>query len=320
MGRSFRNSSDVDIGIFGVGNVGQHIVKELCLLKLLNESFIGRIYMCGPSVRKLDAIREDLLSYFLMECQRLYIPLCEFLRLEQELIVSEVVSPIAVDIAILSFGTPLKGLVSPSKAAIGNQRGCLLKKHSEILSNVLDTIVGRPSKNPWIVSIVNPIEEICQRIALNRSFDENRVVGCSAELDAIRGLKYFIRERGTMTKSNIERFAYLGCHDEQGEFIGLNAQGTHVTAIGSSHWEDNAKREGSRVLHDKGSPPVFGPAGAVVRFVEALCCNKANPVKMSCSILSTPGREFSSVPIEVANFSIVRADIYIKTEGCTRDT
>lgn len=289
----------IDIIIFGVGQIGQQISKELCELKQSGWIELNKLYLCGRDLKKMDAIREDLLSSLLLSNRRKGIETSEYLLVEDMLVACDLTTAIEADVAVLSFGIPIEAFVSVD-VLHESQRDRLFNEHSAILDSLLPLIKGKNGEYPWLINIVNPVEKICQYIAQKDLFEPKKIIGCSAELDAVRGLKYYLRDGGDLDKF-FQSF-YIGQHDEQGKYLIHNIKsGQNIDLKNTS--TNYANKEGGYILYHKGTAPIFGPSESTVSLITALCRRTSSTV-MSCSIWSAEQCDFYSLPVNVSHFKI----------------
>ena len=288
----------IDIIIFGVGQIGQQISKELCELKQHGWLELNKLYLCGRDLKKMDAIREDLLSSLLLSNKRKGIKTSKYLLVEDMLVACDLTQAIEADVAILSFGVPIQTI--SEEVLHESQRDRLFNEHSSILDSLLPLIKGKNGEYPWLINIVNPVEKICQYIAQKALCEPEKIVGCSAELDAARGLKYYLRD-GADLDEFCQSF-YIGQHDEQGKYLMHNSKSGQNIDLENT-LAKYANKEGGYILYHKGTAPVFGPSESAISLIVALCGRTA-PTVMSCSVWSAEQYDFYSSPVNVSHFKI----------------
>lgn len=292
--------NDQDVMILGVGQIGQQIARQLCELKMDGSIDLNFIYLCGRKLSRMAAIREDLLSSMLLRCRRNNIPQKMYQSLEKSVIACDLSHDYAVDIIVLSFGAPINEHLSVDKALHSNQRNILYEAHTAIIDSLLPCIKMKKNDNTWILNIANPIEQICQYLKNHLLLDPRRIIGSTAELDAMRGLKYYLRENEY--PSDKYKAVYVGCHDEQGAHYLQNIQTREFHYDADDRWKMLANKEGSNILHYKKTPPVFGPSESVISVIAALCSDY--PVNLCCSMWMSEFEQYFSVPVEVTRGKI----------------
>tara|TARA_R110002124_G_scaffold81978_2_gene215511 strand:+ start:933 stop:1835 length:903 start_codon:yes stop_codon:yes gene_type:complete len=290
----------INILIIGLGNIGQQTTKELCAMRLRNKISLNKIYILNKDKYKLNAIREDILSSTLLIAKREKIDVENYLAVEEMLQCADLSENLSLSIVILSFGVKISEHIDYDKVLHTSQRHTLFLEHKKILDSLTDQLMFNLQPSPLLINIVNPIEEICKYLVVDYGYNNNKVIGCSAELDSTRGYKYLLRN--CKNTYNIESFCYLGKHNETGKYILANDGSSSHNIIEHSDWSTMAQKEGGNILYHNKKPPIFGPSESILNLVTALL-TKNSETLMSCSVWDQSINDFSSYPIIINNLS-----------------
>ena len=174
----------INILIIGLGNIGQQTTKELCAMRLRNKISLNKIYILNKDKYKLNAIREDILSSTLLIAKREKIDVENYLAVEEMLQCADLSENLSLSIVILSFGVKISEHIDYDKVLHTSQRHTLFLEHKKILDSLTDQLMFNLQPSPLLINIVNPIEEICKYLVVDYGYNNNKVIGCSAEQEA----------------------------------------------------------------------------------------------------------------------------------------